>query len=277
MSILEEFDNYKKLEKIAEELKKSPLYQHYSYKDILGILVFAQDRGISLAQALDGGLYIFNGKIEMTSRLMHMLIRSRGHGIKIDPKSDAEKCILHGRRADNGNELTVCFSKDNIKNPKLLNKPNWRDYTDSMLFARALSLLARRLFADVIGGAYVEGELEDAISEEEKVINIKNMFREEQKTVSPTITPEQLNIFEDLLKKIPEYIPHVEGYLKQNNIKDFSSIPVDIYERFILKMRTFLQKKEEKTLDLIKIQEKEQKEANNLQTSTTQEKEVVNG
>lgn len=267
MSILEEFDTYKKLEKIAEELNKSPLYQNYSYKDILGILVFAQDRGISLAQALDGGLYIFNGKIEMTSRLMHMLIRSRGHGIKIDPKSDTEKCILHGKRADNGNELTVCFSKDNIKNPKVLNKPNWRDYTDSMLFARALSLLARRLFADVIGGAYVEGELEDCLPEEQKVVTTKNLFLEEEKKDTQFINQEQLNIFEELLKQVPEYASPIEGYLKQNNIKDFASMPVELYETFVLKMKTFLQKK----------QDKAEQESKNIKTSTKHVQEVVNG
>lgn len=244
MSILEEFETYKKIEKIAEELKKSPLYQHYSYKDILGILVFAQDRGISLNQALEGGLYIFNGKIEMTSRLMHMLIRSRGHGIKIDPKSDTEKCILHGKRADNGDELTVCFSKDNIKNPKVLNKPNWRDYTDSMLFARALSLLARRLFADVIGGAYVEGELEDCLPQESKVVNIKKFeSQQEENTSSQIITPEQLGIFEDLLDQLPEYRKPTEDYLKQHNITDFASMPVKVYDKFIVKMKTLLQNK----------------------------------
>lgn len=115
-----------------------------------------------------------------------------------------------------------------------------------MLFARALSLLARRLFADVIGGAYVEGELEDAMIDDQKVVNINKGFSEEQQPVAKTVTPEQIAVFEELLKKIPEYLPHVEDYLKQNNIKDFASMPVDIYERFVLKMRTFLQKKQEK-------------------------------
>lgn len=243
MSILEEFDTYKKLEKIAEELNKSPLYQHYSYKDLLGILVFAQDRGISLSQALDGGLYIFNGKIEMTSRLMQMLIRSRGHTIVIDPESDKEKCILYGKRADNWNELTVTFSKDKVKNPKVLNKPNWKDHSDSMLFARALSLLARRLFADVIGGAYVEGELEDCLPEESKTGFMKSVFTGENKKVSQTLSEEQLAAFEELLSHIPEYRAPVEEYLKQNNIKDFSSMSVDLYDRFVLKMKAYIQKK----------------------------------
>lgn len=136
-----------------------------------------------------------------------------------------------------------------------------------MLFARALSLLARRLFADVIGGAYVEGELEDCLPEEQKVVNTKNLFLEEEKKDTQFINQEQLNIFEELLKQVPEYASPIEGYLKQNNIKDFASMPIEMYESFVLKMKTFLQKK----------QEKSEKESKNIKTSTKQVQEVVNG
>lgn len=244
-------DTIDQVEKMVQRLKNTSLNKNssgvpYSEDELFLLLMYASEVGVSPYQAVCGGLYIFNGKIEMTSRLMQILIRGKGHSIEILPESTKEKYVLYGKRADNGNELTVSFSKNNIKNPKILNKPNWRDHTESMLFARALSLLARRLFADVIGGAYVEGELEDAMIDDQKVVNINKGFSEEQQPVAKTVTPEQIAVFEELLKKIPEYLPHVEDYLKQNNIKDFASMPVDIYERFVLKMRTFLQKKQEK-------------------------------
>lgn len=37
----------------------------------------------------------------------------------------------------------------------------WAKYPEDMIYARALSRLARRLFADVIGTAYVEGEIRE--------------------------------------------------------------------------------------------------------------------
>src|ERR1044072_1767548 len=39
----------------------------------------------------------------------------------------------------------------------------WRKTPSDMLFARALSRIGRRLFADCIGGFYIEGELQETI------------------------------------------------------------------------------------------------------------------
>lgn len=264
-------DTIDQVENMVKRLKKTPLNKNslgvpYSEDELFQLLMYASEVGVSPYQALCGGLYIFNGKIEMTSRLMQILIRSKGHSIEIQ-ESTKEKCTLYGKRVDNWNELTVSFSKSNIKNPKVLNKPNWRDHSESMLFARALSLLARRLFADVIGGAYVEGELEDAMTEENKVGNINKEFLDEHKSVAQTITPEQVTVFEELLKKLPEYVPHVEEYLKQNNIKDYASIPLKTYERFVLKMTTYLQKK----------QQTKESNSPDIKLYAHQHEEVVNG
>lgn len=38
----------------------------------------------------------------MSAQLMNQLIRYRGHSIQKDSKSTKELCVLHGKRADNG-------------------------------------------------------------------------------------------------------------------------------------------------------------------------------
>ena len=99
---------------------------------------------------------------------MSLMIRQKGHKIE-QVKSDDEICVLKGIRSDTGQEMEVSFSVEDAKKAQLAGKDNWKKYPADMCFARALSRLARRLFSDVIGSSYVEGEIQE---EEPKTINI---------------------------------------------------------------------------------------------------------
>lgn len=128
---------------------------------VMTLMLSARELGISPMQAINGGLNIIQGKVEISARLMNAMIRRAGHSIKTI-ESTENACRLHGRRKDNGDEEEVVFTIEDAKKAGLY-KPGggWTKYPSDMLYARALSRLARRLFPDVIGCAYVEGEIQD--------------------------------------------------------------------------------------------------------------------
>lgn len=127
---------------------------------ILMILLAAQDLNIKPTVALNGGIWNIQGKIEISARLMSSMIRKAGHSISFK-QCDSKACILVGKRADNGDMMEASFTIEDAQKAGLANRDVWKKFTEDMLYARCLSRLARRLFADVIGTAYVEGEIRD--------------------------------------------------------------------------------------------------------------------
>jgi hypothetical protein len=150
------------LQTIAKTAHSSGLYNVVGGEaKILMILLAAHDLGIKPTIALNGGIWNIQGKIEISARLMTSMIRRAGHSISI-VECNAKICTLKGKRADNGDEIESTFSIDDANRAGLTNRDVWKKYAEDMLYARALSRLARRLYADVIGTAYVEGEIRDA-------------------------------------------------------------------------------------------------------------------
>jgi len=129
---------------------------------VMTIMLSARELGISPMTAINGGLNIIQGRVEISARMMNALIRRAGHSIQCIESSD-NVCRLKGKRRDTGDEEEASFSIEEAKRAGLI-KPGggWTKYPSDMLYARALSRLARRLFSDVIGCAYVEGEIIDA-------------------------------------------------------------------------------------------------------------------
>ena len=127
---------------------------------VMMIMLAARELGIPPMTALNGGLNIIQGKVEISARMMNALIRKAGHKIFIIESTD-EKCTLLGQRRDNNDKAEVSFSIEDAKKAGLI-KPNggWVKCPKDMCFARALSRLARQLFSDVIGIGYIEGEIQ---------------------------------------------------------------------------------------------------------------------
>lgn len=140
-------------------LMKSGHYAKMGNDGIFAIVETAKSIGVDPLQALNGGMYYVKGKVEMTARMMNSIIRSKKHSIMRDEKSDEKICILHGKRSDNGDVWTESFSIEEAQRAGLLKNDVWKFYPKDMLFARALSRLARQLFPDVIGNCYIEGEI----------------------------------------------------------------------------------------------------------------------
>lgn len=144
---------------------------------VMMIMLAARELGIPPCQAINGGLNIIQGKVEISARMMSALIRKAGHRIEVKECTE-HQCILIGKRSDTGEHQTSTFSIIEAQKAGLV-KPGggWTKWPKDMCFARALSRLSRQLFSDVIGIGYVEGEISQVV--EQKNIDVESVIAEE--------------------------------------------------------------------------------------------------
>ena len=149
-----------------EACKKLLQTKHYAEKlgsgGIHAVLARAKPLGLHPMEALNFGFYVVQGRVGMSTELMAALARRKGHSIRKDPKSTPTCVILHGKRADNGDEWTCSFSKEDAQAAGLWDGPTWKKYPQVMLYNRCMSMLFRQLFPDLsLGAGYDRDELEE--------------------------------------------------------------------------------------------------------------------
>lgn len=199
---------FQMLQVIAKNAQDSGLYAGVGQQaKIFMVLLAARELGISPMLALNGGIWNIQGKIEISARLMNGLIRRAGHSLKII-RSDDECCTLKGTRTD-GDSFEVSFTKEDATKAGLWGNNTWKKYPADMLYNRCMSRLARRLFSDVIGTAYVEGEIREAKEVEKwekaeyeevkpNILSLKEDNKQSKAPIEPCleqeekITPQQL-------------------------------------------------------------------------------------
>lgn len=137
-------------QQICESLRQFPRYAKMEPEALLAIIETAKELQIEPQRALAGWLSYENGQVVMSIHVMHALIRSHKHSITRDKKSDDTICILHGRRADNGDTWVESYSLEDAKNEGCFPNAD-KIFSKDMLFNRALQRLAIHLFSDVIG------------------------------------------------------------------------------------------------------------------------------
>ena len=216
-------------------LMKTPHYAKMGPEGVFAIVETAKSLNIDPRQALGGGLYFVKGRVEMQSRMMAALIRSKKHSITRDGKSNDTICILHGKRADTGDRWTESFSLDEAKRAGLVKDFGpWKTYTRDMLYARALSRLARQLFPDVIGNCYVEGE----ISLDPNIKDNSNYQNDTQQEDNVTElqdkrTDDEIKELLDVFNVIPEYKKEIELFLRKKDILEFRDMPKEMYAKVL--------------------------------------------
>jgi hypothetical protein len=153
---------------------------------VMMIMLSAREMGIPPMAALNGGVNIISGKVEIAARMMTAMIRRAGHSLQIVENTDSI-CTLKGRRCDNGDSATVSYTIQDAQKAGLVKSGGgWTKNPKDMVFARAASRLARQLFSDVIGIGYVEGEIKGAACE---VIENDSLPRHEIKTINAEVIP----------------------------------------------------------------------------------------
>ncbi|MDQ1280048.1 MAG: hypothetical protein QG670_1310 [Thermoproteota archaeon] len=214
---------------LCQMLMKTPHYAKMGAEGIFAIVETAKSLNVDPRQALGGGLYYVKGKVEMSARMMNSLIRAQHHSITRDRKSDDTICILHGKRADNGDTWTESFSLEDAKRAGLTNSPVWKNFTRDMLFARALSRLARQLFPDIIGNVYVEGE----ISLDPNIRSTAEpAYVEAQPEPKAGVLPAEAQELDEIIGEDEEYRQSVLKFLVKNcGVNAFNEMPRDIYEK----------------------------------------------
>lgn len=148
---------------MAEQAVSSKMYKGIGEKSgVMMIMLAARELGIPPMSALNGGLNIIQGKVEISARMMNALIRKSGHHIVTKELTDSH-CILMGKRCDTGETQETSFSLVDAQKAGLVKQGGgWTKFPKDMCYARALSRLARQLFSDVIGIGYIEGEISQA-------------------------------------------------------------------------------------------------------------------
>jgi len=202
------------------------------YAGVFSIAIYARELGIPIMTAIFGGVSNIMGKITLSPQLMNAMIRKAGHKLKID--SNDERCIIEGIRTDTGEVCSASFSIVDATKAGLV-KPGsgWHKYPSDMCFARCLSRLARRLFPDVIGTAYVEGEIDPETSKNPH----KNENREMVEIVPEVIQVPVELISEDQADEIEAFLVITGGDYRSKLLAFFSekmgaNPPIDAF-RFL--------------------------------------------
>jgi len=264
---LAEFD---KIQDTCKKLMATKHYQKLGEEGIHVIMAKCKALGIHPFEGLNGGFFVVQGKVGMSTEMMAALARKRGHSIKKDPKSNNELVILHGKRADNGDTWTCSFSRQDAESAGLWSQATWKKYPGVMLYNRCMSMMFRQLFPDLsLGAGYVEDELKEitrtgdyddrntidvspsqfieslkTLPEELKQIgNVKPLYTpEEQKQTEEMVTAQQsIELIQILEECHPDYKKHFLETAMPANFKcrALSDLPKKHYEKvknaFLLK------------------------------------------
>jgi len=218
-------------------LMQQPHYAKLGPDGVFAIVETAKSIGLDPRQALNGDLYFVKGKVELTARAMNKMIRSKGHSITKDSRSDDTICILHAKRADTGDCWSESFSIAEAQRAGLANSPVWKTYPRDMLFNRALSRLARQLFPDLIHNLYVEGEisLDPNISDVKLTHSVP--VQKDEIVLEELLSESQLGYLDHLLEGNPDNRKLlVSTLLKARQTDDLRKMPKAMYYKAIARL-----------------------------------------
>lgn len=130
---------------------------------VAAAILAGREMGVPPMTAL-ANINVIKGKPGQSAQLMRQLILAAGHELRYTETTDT-RCVVEGRRRGEENWQKVSFTADQAKKAGI----NLGGYPEDKLVARATSRLARRVFADVLGGmAYLPEEAAE-ISEHDLV------------------------------------------------------------------------------------------------------------
>lgn len=223
------------LDRIAETCKKLMQTKHYhklGEEGICAIMARCKALGIHPFEGLNGGFYMVQGKVGMSTEMMAALVRQRGHSVsKItkEGQDDRVVCTLKGKRKDNGDEMTCSFTMQDAKAAGLWNGPTWQKYPAIMLYNRCMSMLFRQLFPDLsLGAGYLPDEINEITkSGEYSECEFLSPEPEESKQV-PTLA--QVNELTQILEECPkDYAVSMLKGINTRGWKGIGEMDIDAY------------------------------------------------
>lgn len=203
---------------MAKKLMQTKHYQKMGEDGIFAICMAAKSNGISISDALNGELYYVQGRVGMGYEAMNKYIRLAGHSVIVKHLDD-KSCTLMGKRKDTGDTAEVTFDFNDAKRAG----KSYDKHPKPMYFARALSMLKRFLFPDVLTKIYEKGELED-ITEEVVV----SSFKEKEAAIS---TDQAIELGSLLAKCSPKVQENFGSYFKDKyKIDMIDDLPASAFE-----------------------------------------------
>jgi hypothetical protein len=172
---------------MAEQLSRSHLVPgplRGEPDDVMVILLTARDLRIAPTAAM-GKIHVLDGKPTLSAEMMCALVLRAGFEIWPDPTNDDSKATALGVR--NGHDMAFTFTLQNavqaglcqLKDGKAFARDSkgrakpWEAYTQSMLWARAVSGLCRQAFSDVLMGvSYTPEEMGASVDGDGNLIEI---------------------------------------------------------------------------------------------------------
>lgn len=231
VSFEESIQEFSNLKKICQQLMNTPHYKKLGEEGIIAILGKAKSMNFDPFEALNGAFYVVHGRVGMTTETMASLVRNAGHSITKDLKSDDIKCILHGKRADNGDTWTTTFSIEDAKRAQIY-QGIWIKYPAIMCYNRAMSILFRQLFPDLSKNTgYTPDEINEIVHQKQ---GHDSPLTELLINGYQKISTDQAIELNDLLSLCSEeYQERVMTHLKQlyPPVEHLEDVPVDLYER----------------------------------------------
>lgn len=217
------FNDIDAMNQMAKKLMQTKHYQKMGEDGIFAICMAAKSNGISVSDALNGELYYVQGRVGMGYEAMNKYIRQAGHSVIIK-HLDEKSCTLIGKRKDTGDTAEVTFDMNDAKRAG----KTYDKHPKAMYFARALSMLKRFLFPDVLTKIYEKGELED-ITADATYENVKQLYTEKK-----SITTEQAIELSSLLSQCdPEVQKNALKFIQDKfKIQLIDDLPEEEFERF---------------------------------------------
>lgn len=162
-------DEMKMMSYMSRKAFESKFYEDFGGESaVFTIMLLAKELDIPPMQALSGGIWNIRGKVEMSARMMNMKIRKAGHRIEV-VECTRNTCTLKGVRVDPVTKKEEVYPltftiKDADAAGYLKKGGSWLNVPDDMLYKTCVTKIARRLFPDVIGNCYMEGEIKGDLS-----------------------------------------------------------------------------------------------------------------
>jgi len=147
-----------------------------SANDALAAVLVGKEMGIGPMEAINS-LYLVNGQVAMSGKLMGALVHRAGHAIKVNIKDKSVTATAYRRdpwthKLEEMGDFT--FTEADAKRAKLNEKDTYKAYPKIMWSWRAITSLCRIYFSDVISG--ISGYTPDELGMEAPVEAISEDF-----------------------------------------------------------------------------------------------------
>jgi hypothetical protein len=207
------------------------------------IMLKGRELDIPPLQAL-ASLHVIDGKVGMASELMLAKIYQKAPGAKIKfVQTDANGCIIEAARPG-GEPSKFSFTLKEAQAAGLTNKPNWK-FPATMCRWRAISMMARVMFPDILANCYSPDELGAEVDEGGNVLSVPNnidkgaalkaALNAEPKdipceVVPPEVSPPAIQPVQQQVE--PEPTPEVEPDFSP----DFDATPSNPLDDFVIEV-----------------------------------------